>query len=240
MAFGTAPGQVLKNDWEDVEDGGGGYNRSIYDMIRHFMYHPGVKFGRKSATQDELAALGATFKRLRKVYTDESIYEAIDRYYLTRSSQSDNPIFAFCSKNLQARLFRDLDEISVDSLSPVDTVMEWFLRDFERGTELDLPWDGELDLEISMEFVLDAEFNVLLRTYPDVVAKLLLLHHDGEWLDMLEHARDHFQWLMGIADKSDPAVRALGDILPYDFRHRAHPRKTFDLVEEAVRSIRGR
>ena len=238
MAYGTAPGQTLKDDWDVVDGGGSRYNPHINRLVQYFRYHPHVKFGNSRLDQKEMGALRASIKRLRNVYPDVEIRRAIDRFYMMPVSvKSKSPAFSFCSKKLQEKLFEGADVVH-----EIDIVMEWMANGFERPVGMRLPWDGEFDHEVSMEFILTPEFNVLARTYPEVVASILNTWWDGsEWLDMMDGACVQYQWLLGVQDEPSNAIVAMSEEfdLPKDFLTRDQPRKTQDTVQEAVRIAHG-
>jgi hypothetical protein len=242
LAFGTAPGQAVKDDWDEVEEGSPTVRSGgTYDLVRYFFNHPKVKFGRPSPTAKESAALAASIKRLRHTYTDDSIRRAIDRFYLTRTAKnSEMPGISFCNKELQLGLLEDTGLVERQ-----DDVLTFLANGCQREEGLDLPWDEEHDSSLRLMFIIEQDYNVLVRTYPDVVSEILFHwgnDDDGRGGAVMQQALIQMMYLTGASDvRGDLTDMHANFSVPSDFAKKSNrPRKTRDTITEAVRASRGR
>lgn len=237
MAFGTAPGQTLKDDWSDTDGAPVRYAPGLRDLVSYFFYHPKVKFGRSKPTDRERGALSQSIKRLRNTYTDDAIRRAIDKFYLTRTSRThEHPAFAFCNREFQDKLFEGGEMVERQ-----DDVLTFIASGCVRDESMDLPWDESADSDLRIMFIVDEELNELVSTYPDVVSELVV-HWGTECEEILKAAYKQMQYVQGklIAPSS-----RLDDMkvvsLPKDFLYRTNrPRKASRTLTEAVRISRGR
>lgn len=242
MAFGTAPGQAVKDDWDEVEEGSPVfYAANTHDLMKYFFYHPKVKFGRPKPSARESGALAKSLKKLRMVYTDDAIRRAIDKFYLTRTAKNHaNPAFAFCNKEFQDKLFEGAEQVEIQ-----DDVLTFIANGFQREDGIDLPWDEEYDSNLRVTFIIDQDYNVLARTFPEVVAEILYRWGndvDGSGSLIMQQALLQMHYLSGASDKpADLSDLHANFDVPIDFTKRVNrPRKTKDTITEAVRSARGR
>lgn len=235
MVWGLAPGDTLKEDFAEDLSSGAPPSRNTWELMKYFLYHPRVQFGRTLDERDR-GALSAAMRRLSEVYPEHEVRRAVDRFYMTRTAANHpHPALAFCHKGFQNKLFEGA------TVDVQDDVLLYIANGFERG-DLDLPWDGEMDLEISMEFITEPGLNALVRTYPDIVSEVLTNWHDADWIGMLNGAFEHYEWLLGVRDHPSPSLIIMAEkfTVPKDFLVRSRPRKTQDRIAEAVRISRGR
>lgn len=237
MVWGLAPGETLKEDFtDDTDSDHGPPSPTTRELMNYLLYHPKVRFGRTLDARDR-GALGKAMKRLADIYPTHEIHRAVDRFYMTRTAANHpRPVWAFCSYAFQDKLFEGA------TVDVQDSVLVYIANGFVRDVDLELPWDRSKDAEIGVEFILNPDYNVLVRTYPDVVSEILTHWHDDDWHSLMDAAFEHYEWILGVKDTPSARLSLMSEkfALPKDFLVRNRPRATQTRTAEAVRISRGR
>ena len=231
MAYGVAPGQEVKDDWDAVEDGGSSAFRfgPHRHLVSYFFNHPRVKFGRSRPTDREWGAMNSAVKRLRTTYTEDAVRRAMDRFYMTRTAANHpQPGLAFCNSG-------------AEQVEHQDDVLTFMANGCQRDSATDLPWDESYDSALRLSLIIDPLLNTLARTFPDVVSEILSNWGEDSG-NVLLIAANQMQYLAGeSASPVDLQQMAEKFDLPKDFvRKQQRPRHTQQTVAEAVRVARGR
>lgn len=235
VVLGQDP-DVVSKPWTEFDDDQGSYSyhtSGISNVLFYFFYHRHTAFGRAAPSPRERGTLATNARRLLGIYPEFEIRRAIDRFYLTPTSRKHPyPAMAFCNRNFQDRLFRGV------TVEPQADVLRYIANAFVRTPDMEIAWPEEQDHDLLVEFTTDPMLNVLVRTYPDVVAAILV-----EWgvsedsMRMMTVACDHYEWLLGFVPDPPESFEELRSNLPLpkDFVTKIRLRDTQQLLSEAVR-----